>query len=134
MLQVQYQSQERAALAEITRFIAINYNLRSTLSADFQLRALLLSKHCHGLNWNHKLWLYFTEKAEPYPGIIFEGAHFFPVDLPLVPGYVSKTFCVTKKQELRTSGISSKAINKTIVVVANFFTLNAHAQTGKRAK
>jgi len=43
-----------------TPMIVIIYNLHSTLCADFQLRVLLLSKHCHGPQRNHKLWLYFT--------------------------------------------------------------------------
>jgi len=96
-------------------------NFHSTLSADYHLRVRLSSKHCdelqrkkhcHCLQRNHKLWLYFTQQAESRSDNIFAGSQNdcslmlypnmslkisgwedCPVDLPcMVAGSASKTF------------------------------------------
>jgi len=54
------------------------------------------------------------------------------VALPVIVGLQPRLVSVTSKQELQMSGISPKAINKTLLVFANFFTVNAHHIHGWR--
>ena len=67
-------------------------------------------KHCYGRYRNHKSWLF----------------------------YLARLVSVTLKQELQTSEISSKTIkhpfNKTLLVFADFFTLNARHAVYKLGK
>jgi len=50
-----------------------------------------------------------------------------PVDPPTwLRDRLSRLISVTLKQELQTSGISSNTVDKTMLVFANFFTVNVH--------
>jgi len=51
-------SQKCASLAEIVRYIAIIHTI--AYLQIFKAGHFFTKKHCHGLQLNHKLWLYFT--------------------------------------------------------------------------